>query len=84
MLIGVQVESLTPGKREVDAMRGGKGIDIFVLGNTLSVYYDNGQDGSPGFNDYGHIKDRNQNQQDFIRLHSSADLYELQTSRGHT
>lgn len=77
LLIGVQVESLTPGQGEIDAYRGGKGADTFVLGDALSVYYDDRNAASLGFSDYALISDFHLDQQDVIRLHGSADWYEL-------
>ncbi|MGJ3246510.1 MAG: beta-propeller fold lactonase family protein [Elainellaceae cyanobacterium] len=84
LLIGVRIESLTPGRGEVDTFNGGRGADTFVLGDALGVYYDDGNSVSLGAEDYAYIKDFKLNQQDIIRLHGSAGLYELQTSRGNT
>ncbi|NEP17342.1 MAG: beta-propeller fold lactonase family protein [Leptolyngbya sp. SIO4C1] len=83
LLIGAQVTSLTPGQGEVDTYRGGKGADTFVLGDALSVHYDDGDALSMGFADYGLIKDF-QLEQDVIRLHGSADRYELGSVQGDT
>lgn len=77
ILVGVQVDSLTPGQGEVDTFKGGKGADTFVLGDALGVHYDDGSALSLGFADHGLIKDFKADQQDVIRLHGSADLYEL-------
>ncbi|MEM8809344.1 MAG: beta-propeller fold lactonase family protein [Cyanobacteria bacterium P01_G01_bin.38] len=84
LLIGAQVESLTPGAGEVDIYKGGQGADTFVLGDALSVHYDDGNSSSLGFGDYGLIQDFKLNQQDVIRLHGSADLYELGSIQGNT
>lgn len=84
LLIGGQVESLTPGQGEMDIYSGGNGADTFVLGDVLGVHYDDGNALSIGFTDYGLIKDFQLAQQDVIRLHGSADLYELGSLQGDT
>lgn len=84
LLIGVQVESLMPGQGELDRYKGGNGADTFVLGDALGVHYDDGDMLSMGFTDYGLIKDFRLDQQDVIRLHGSADLYELGSLQGDT
>ncbi|EDX82672.1 type I secretion target GGXGXDXXX repeat protein domain protein [Synechococcus sp. PCC 7335] len=84
LLIGAQVESLTPGAGEVDTYKGGKGADTFVLGDALSVHYDDGDPASLGFEDYGLLKDFTLDQQDVVRLHGSADRYELGSVQGDT
>ncbi|NER83649.1 MAG: YncE family protein, partial [Leptolyngbya sp. SIO1D8] len=84
LLIGVQVESLEPGKGEVDTLRGAQGEDTFVLGDAISVYYDDGDTSSSGLTDYGRITDFNPDQKDVIRLHGSAEFYELGISEGDT
>jgi DNA-binding beta-propeller fold protein YncE len=84
LLIGVQVDALTPGQGEVDTYRGGAGADTFVLGDALAIHYDDGDDQSLGFGDYALIKDFKLNQQDVIRLHGSADFYELGVIQGDT
>ena len=68
----------------MDIYEGGKESDTFVLGDALSVYYDDGNDLSIGFTDYALIEDFQFSQQDVIRLHGSADLYELGSFQGDT
>ncbi|MEM7794066.1 MAG: hypothetical protein AAF579_06375 [Cyanobacteria bacterium P01_C01_bin.118] len=52
--------------------------------NFKSVHYDDGDSASLGFSDYGWIQDFSLNQQDIIRLHGSADMYELGSIGGST
>ena len=77
VLIGVRVESFTPGKGEFDVFKGSKGSDIFVLGDALEVYYDDGFAQTMGLKDMALIKDFNLDESDVIRLHGSADDYQL-------
>ncbi|MEO1070474.1 MAG: YncE family protein, partial [Cyanobacteria bacterium J06638_6] len=84
LLIGVQVESLTPGQGEIDTYKGGQGADTFVLGDALGVHYSDGDVQSMGFDDYALLKDFNLDQQDIIRLHGSAEFYELGAIQGST
>lgn len=72
-----------------DYLRGNSGDDVLIggLGNdtiNVSVHYDDGDSNSLGFNDYGLIKDFKLDQHDVIRLHGSADLYELGSIQGST
>jgi DNA-binding beta-propeller fold protein YncE len=84
LLIGVEVESLTPGQGEIDTFRGASGADTFELGNALSAYYDDGDENSIGTGDQAVIKDFSLAENDVIRLHGSADLYELSVAGGTT
>lgn len=83
LLIGIQVESLTPGAGEIDHLQGGHGVDTFVLGDALEVYYDDGIAHTPGGHDFAVIQDFNTHD-DVIRLHGDASEYSLQTSHGST
>lgn len=83
LLIGVQVDDLTPGQGEQDVYRGGRGADTFVLGDALGIHYDDGNASSLGYADYGLIKTF-QLDEDVIRLHGSAELYELGSGQGDT
>ena len=49
----------------------------------MAVHYDDGNARSIGFRDYGFIRDFKIDQ-DVIRLHGSADMYELGRFRGDT
>ncbi|MDJ0590378.1 MAG: beta-propeller fold lactonase family protein [Pleurocapsa sp. MO_226.B13] len=78
VMIGVRVESFTPGKGEMDVFKGDKGSDTFVLGDALEVYYDDGVGETMGLKDVAVIRDFNLDESDVIRLHGSADDYQLE------
>lgn len=79
-LIGVEPSTAGSGvgfgAGEVDALRGGLGNDIFVLGSASRVYYSDGDPLTTGDSDYAWIKDFNASE-DVIRLHGSQALYSL-------
>ena len=62
-----------------DTLTGGNGIDTFILGNSTVVFYNDGNLGNAGFNDYALITDFNSTQ-DKIQLKGAASLYLLGTS----
>lgn len=74
-LVGVDTQ-YGSGAWEIDTLTGGSGKDTFVLGDTTSVYYDDGYFGSTGEFDYALVTDFKANQ-DVIQLHGSAKLYSL-------
>ncbi|NER32134.1 MAG: calcium-binding protein, partial [Symploca sp. SIO1C4] len=43
ILIGVNPSQQQPGQLERDTLTGGAGEDIFILGDTLNIYYDDSQ-----------------------------------------
>ncbi len=45
------------GVGEIDTLTGGQGSDLFILGDTTGVYYDDGNQADPGTNDYALIAD---------------------------
>ncbi|MBD1869928.1 pre-peptidase C-terminal domain-containing protein [Cyanobacteria bacterium FACHB-471] len=61
---------------EIDFLTGGLGSDTFVLGDSGSIYYNDGDPASGGDNDYALITDFDLNQ-DVIQLSGSADFYSL-------
>ncbi len=74
-LIGVDPNSATPGRWEVDVLNGGNGPDTFVLGDAKSIYYNDGNLASEGLSDYALITD-NANE-DTIQLKGTAADYKL-------
>lgn len=68
-----------PGAGEVDILTGCRGKDKFILGDTTSVYYDDGQMTTAGTNDYALITDFNKSQ-DVIELKGTAADYILGSS----
>jgi Ca2+-binding RTX toxin-like protein len=67
-LIGTAVA----GGSEIDILTGGTGKDLFVLGNTNTIYY-----GANGSSNYGIITDFKVNE-DLLQLKESAQLYNLE------
>ncbi len=69
----------TLGAGEVDILIGGAGADRFILGNSTSHFYDDGNAATLGAGDYALIADFNLSQ-DVIQLKGSAANYVLGTS----
>ncbi|MFO7030954.1 adhesin, partial [Limnospira fusiformis CCALA 023] len=76
-LNGTDPNSATPGREQIDILTGNGGFDTFVLGDSNSVYYDDGIDDQPGWQDYALITDFNN---DVIQLHGSSEDYRLADS----
>ncbi|MFZ1027056.1 MAG: Ig-like domain-containing protein, partial [Limnoraphis robusta] len=79
-LISVNTSANYPGQDEVDVITGKGGIDIFVLGDNVKAYYDDGLSNSQGLNDYALITDFSVGQQDIIQLHGNKANYQLAAS----
>lgn len=79
ILIGVNPNTRTPGRNEIDQLTGGGGRDLFVLGDRQRVYYNDGNRSRAGLQDYALIKDFNR-KQDAIQLHGKASDYRLGAS----
>ncbi|NET39835.1 MAG: YncE family protein, partial [Cyanothece sp. SIO1E1] len=75
-LIGVSAGAENPGAGERDVLRGGSGQDIFVLGNVTGTFYRSASNSAQGEADFARIDDFKLGQ-DKIRLHGSANDYEL-------
>ncbi len=58
----------------IDILIGESGADSFILGNTTTAYYNDGDNSLSGLNDYGVLKDFNR-LQDSLQLHGSASDY---------
>ncbi|MEO0803170.1 MAG: family 16 glycosylhydrolase [Cyanobacteria bacterium J06642_2] len=67
------------GRGTVDELSGGFGRDLFVLGETGAVFYDDGIQDSDGSTDYAILRDFNA-WRDRIQLSGSSDLYVLGSS----
>ncbi|MEM7726821.1 MAG: glycoside hydrolase family 9 protein, partial [Cyanobacteria bacterium P01_A01_bin.45] len=72
----------TSGKDERDTLQGGKGADMFALGDKTGIYYDNGKSADHGFTDYALVKDFNSKEGDKILLHGKAENYRLGSVSG--
>ncbi|MFQ3616166.1 MAG: Calx-beta domain-containing protein [Cyanobacteriota bacterium] len=79
ILIGINPDTRTPGRNELDQLTGGGGRDLFVLGDRQQVYYNDGNRSRAGLQDYALIKDFN-HKQDAIQLHGKASDYRLGAS----
>ncbi|NET38694.1 MAG: hypothetical protein F6K19_43010 [Cyanothece sp. SIO1E1] len=75
-LIGVSAGVKNPGTGERDVLKGGSGQDIFVLGNATGTFYRSASNSAQGEADFARIDDFKLGQ-DKIRLHGSANDYEL-------
>jgi Ca2+-binding RTX toxin-like protein len=80
LLIAANPNSIASGQGEIDTLTGGLGLDLFVLGDALQAYYNDGNEADGGYGDYGLIVDFNANQGDLIQLHGLAADYTFVTS----
>ena len=78
LLIGVDPSTSDSnfGTGEQDTLTGGLGSDTFILADTNSIFYDDGNNFSAGDDDLVFITDFNSGE-DTIQLQGSADLYDL-------
>ncbi|MCC5623384.1 DVUA0089 family protein [Nostoc sp. CHAB 5715] len=84
ILIGVfPGSSLPPGLGETDTLTGGVGLDTFVLGDAINVYYDDKNTTNAGFGDLATITDFNPSE-DRIQLQGSQINYRLQSVGANT
>ncbi len=84
ILIGVWPgSSLPPGVGEADRLIGGAGVDRFILGDAINVFYDDNNNASPGFGDLATISDFDSSQ-DRIELKGPPQDYRLQVVGGST
>ena len=67
------------GVDTIDTLRGGFGNDRFVLANSETVFYNDGNNADTGLADYAAIEDFTVGE-DRIRLEGSASMYVLGTS----
>lgn len=69
------------GASQIDVLTGGSGADVFVLGDTRGVFYDNRINGNLGLGDYARIQDFKSGI-DKIQLFSAS--YLTSASQGNT
>jgi subtilisin family serine protease len=69
------------GGSQIDGLTGGSGADVFVLGDTRGVFYDNRINGNLGLGDYARIQDFTSGV-DKIQLFSAS--YLTSASQGNT
>ncbi len=80
IFIGVWPGSpLSPGLGETDTLIGGVGLDRFILGDAINVYYDDKNTTNAGFGDLATITDFNTSE-DRIELKGSPKNYRLQSA----
>ncbi|MBG1268855.1 calcium-binding protein [Nostoc sp. WHI] len=78
ILIGVFPGSLLPpGLGETDSLTGGAGVDRFILGDAINIFYDDNNTVNPGFGDLATISDFDSSQ-DRIELKGALQDYRLQ------
>ncbi|MGB3292621.1 MAG: polysaccharide deacetylase family protein [Phormidesmis sp.] len=82
ILTGVDPNGVLPGQGEIDVLKGGSGADLFVLGDSKQVYYNDGILNNSGFADYGLIDDFKAGDGDRIQLWDGASNYVLRPSAG--
>lgn len=73
ILLGVGIGN---GKNSIDRFSGDRGFDSFILSNTTTVFYDDGDNANGGRSDYAVIQDFNK-LEDKIQLEGSASRYLL-------
>ncbi|MHC5823161.1 MAG: cadherin domain-containing protein, partial [Nostoc sp.] len=73
------------GKGEIDTLMGGAGPDLYILANTTSIYYDDGDSNTTGDKDYALIVGFNaQEDKDQVQLIGSSDQYSLEIIGSNT
>jgi Ca2+-binding RTX toxin-like protein len=72
-----------PGLGETDTLTGGAGVDRFILGDAVNVFYDDNNTTNPGFGDLAFITDFNSSQ-DRIELNGVSQDYRLQVVGSNT
>jgi hypothetical protein len=81
-LIGVDPTSILAGRGEIDILKGKEDDDLFILGDTNRVYYDDGISGNAGQSDYALIEDFESKDGDRIQLQGNASNYVLEDAPG--
>jgi Ca2+-binding RTX toxin-like protein len=82
-LTGVDRISFAPGIGEKDILTGGSGADLFILGVSTNIYYDDFDATTDGSNDYATITDFNL-LEDKVQLQGSVSDYVLVQSGTNT
>lgn len=80
-LLGTAIDG--DGRREKDVLVGGAKADLFILGDRVRAFYDDGNSGTVGMADHALISDFKREEGDQIQLHGSAADYSIgEVSRG--
>ncbi|WP_353852217.1 Calx-beta domain-containing protein, partial [Microcystis sp. LE19-59.1C] len=83
IITGVNPNSSTPGKGEIDSLTGGAGSDRFILGDATWIGYDDGNTTNAGTSDYATIADFNTTD-DTIQLRGASSDYLLTVDGSNT
>ncbi|MFW9264016.1 pre-peptidase C-terminal domain-containing protein, partial [Nostoc sp. CALU 546] len=84
ILIGTFPGSLLPpGLGETDTLTGGTGVDRFILGDAINIFYDDNNTTNAGFGDFATINDFDSSQ-DRIELKGALKDYRLQVVGSNT
>ncbi|MFB2808016.1 hypothetical protein, partial [Microcystis sp. BLCC-F209] len=83
IITGVNPNSSTPGKGEIDSLTGGAGSDRFILGDATWIGYDDGNTTNAGTSDYATIADFSTTD-DTIQLRGASSDYLLTVSGSNT
>ncbi|MFM8278693.1 MAG: SUMF1/EgtB/PvdO family nonheme iron enzyme [Cyanobium sp.] len=78
-ITGVPSDSITRGRGSVDKLSGAGGNDLFVLGDRLGHFYNDGMTNTSGTTDLAWITDFSAG--DRIQLHGNASLFQLVSAR---
>lgn len=79
-VVATGTRDIDMGARQIDTLTGGPGKDIFVLGDSRGVFYDDRQNGNVGSGDYARIKDFRSGE-DKLQLFSASYIFTV--SRGN-
>jgi VCBS repeat-containing protein len=82
-LVGANPNSNNPGSGEIDTLAGGAGSDLFILGDTDWLGYDDRNSATDGTSDYASIVGFNSSE-DKIQLQGSKNNYLLEVSGSDT
>jgi hypothetical protein len=75
IISGVPATGAQIGRSTIDTLRGNGGDDLFVLGDTRGIFYDDGRARTAGTSDYAKILDFSDG--DHVQLKGSAGDYQL-------
>lgn len=78
-LSGVDDSQMKPGLGEKDVLIGGKGADLYILGNAATAFYDDGDSTTEGLSDYAEIRGLAP-LKDTIQLSGNKENYQLGSS----
>ncbi len=84
IISGVPLASTRYGRGSIDVLTGGGEHDVFVLGTTGHVFYDDGSSRNPGNSDYARITDFTAGLDDLQLAAGRTYLYAMATLNGNT